>query len=107
MKEKKQLPKQVLTFNGYFIPKRFYHKDKDGFAIVPLAGCKFVNFYKHQKILHYDPARNKGFVTEIKKRMFWKYCFLLLGKSVKFLVKYPSVRRGYREHLKELAEFEK
>ena len=70
-----------------------------------LAGCKFVNFYRHQKVLHYDISKKRGFVTEMEKSAFWKYSFLLLGKSVKFLVKYPSVRKGYQNHLKELSEF--
>lgn len=107
LNEQKQLFKQMITFNGYFIPECFYKKDKDGFAIVPLAGCKFINFYKHKKILHYDISRRKGFVTEIKKSAFWKYCFLLVGKSMKFLVKYPSVRKGYKKHIKELADYQK
>ncbi len=105
LNEEKALWKQIPTFNGYFIPKCFYKKDRDDFAIVPLAGCKFVNFYKHKKVLHYDVSRKRGFVTEIKQSAFWKYSFLLLGKSVKFLVKYPSVRKGYKNHLKELADF--
>ncbi len=105
LNEEKALWKQIPTFNGYFIPKCFYKKDKDDFAIVPLAGCKFVNFYKHKKVLHYDISRKRGFVTEIKQSAFWKYSFLLLGKSVRFLVKYPSVRKGYKNHLKELADF--
>ena len=107
LNEKKQPVKQILTFNGCFIPKCFYKKDKDGFAVVPLAGCKFVNFYRHKKILHYDVSGKRGFVTEIKKSAFWKYSFLLLGKSIKFLIKYPSVCRGYKEHLKELADYKK
>ena len=107
LNEQKQLFKQIITFNGYFIPKCFYKKDKDDFAIVPLAGCKFINFYKHKRILHYDISGKRGFVTEIKKSMFWKYCFLLVGKSVKFLIKYPSVRKGYKKHLKELADYKK
>ena len=105
LNEQKHLLRQILTFNGYFIPKCFYKKDKDGFSIVPLAGCKFINFYRHKKILHYDISRKKGFVTEMKNSLFWKYCFLLLGKSIKFLLKYPSVRKGYKKHLKELSDF--
>ena len=105
LKEPKHLFGQILTFNGYFIPKCFYQKDKDGFSMAALAGCKFVNFYRHQKVLHYDISKKRGFVTEMKKSAFWKYSFLLLGKSVKFLVKYPSVRKGYQNHLKELSEF--
>lgn len=105
LNEQKHLFGQIFTFNGYFIPKCFYHKDQDGFSMAALAGCKFVNFYRHKKILHYDISKKRGFVTEMKKSAFWKYSFLLLWKSMKFLVKYPSVRKGYQDHLKELSEF--
>ena len=103
LNERKHLFGQIMTFNGYFIPKCFYKKED--FSMAKLAGCKFVNFYKHKKVLHYDVSRKRGFVTEIKRSLFWRYGFLLLGKSVKFLVKYPSVRKGYKNHLKELSEF--
>lgn len=104
--EKKHFWSQLFSLNGYLIPKCFYKKDKDGFFITDLARCRYTNFYKHAKILHYDTVRQKGYITEIKKSMLFKYAFLLIGKSVKFLIKYPSVRRGYKNHLKELSEFE-
>ena len=98
--EPEHLKKQAFTLNGYLIPYIFYHKDKDGYAICDLAGCRIVNFYKHKRVLHYDKNRRKGFVTRQKKRLLWWNLLRLCVKSVKFLLMYPFVRRGYRRHLR-------
>ncbi len=97
---------QALSGNGYLIPYVFYRKDKDGYAITDLARCRIVNFYKHKRVLHYDVTRRKGFVTVQKKWKLYSNLCRVVGKSVKFLIRYPSVRRGFREHLSELAAFE-
>lgn len=95
----------MLTLNGYLLPKVFYHKDKDHFFVADLAKCRYINFYKHQRVLHYDTANKRGFVTVQKRGKLFRYFFLLIAKSIKFAVLYPSVRRGYKKHLKELAQF--
>lgn len=100
--EPENLKKQALSLNGYLLPAR---RDKDGFVMTDLAGCRIVNFYRHKKVLHYDAKRRKGFVTVQKRRMLWWNLLRLCGKSVKFLVMYPFVRRGYRRHLRELSEY--
>ena len=103
--EPEHLKKQALTLNGYLIPCAFYSKDRDGFSMTDLAGCRIVNFYKHRRVLHYDVQRRRGFVTVQKKSRLFGNLFRLMGKSVKFLIRYPSVRRGYRQHLRELSSF--
>ena len=95
--------KQALSLNGYLIPYVFYKKDRDGFAMTDLAKCRIVNFYRHRKVLHYDIQRKKGFVTVQKKRKLFANIFRLIFRSVKFLILYPSVRKGYRSHMKELS----
>lgn len=95
---------QALTLNGYLIPNCFYKKDKDSFAITDLAKCKFVNFYKRKKVLHYDVSKHKGFVTVQKRTKIVKYGFMLIGKSLKFIVKYPKIRKGFKEHIAELTD---
>lgn len=103
--EKENLKKQALSLNGYLIPYAFYKKDKDNFYITDLAKCRIVNFYKHKRMLHYDVSRKRGFVTVQKKSKLFKNIFRLIAFSVKFLVKYPSVRKSFREHMTELADF--
>ena len=69
-----------------------------------LAGCRIVNFYKHSRVLHYDLSRGKGYVTVQKKSQLWKNIFKLMYKSVKFLIMYPHIRKGYKNHLSDLTK---
>ena len=100
--EPEKLKKQALSMNGYLIPYAFYKKDKDGFYITDLAKCRIVNFYKHRRVLHYDPQRKKGFLTVQKKRKLFANIFKLIFKSIKFLILYPSVCKGFRSHINAL-----
>ena len=90
----------LLTLNGYLLPAK-----KEDFYVVDIAKCRYVNFFRHKKVLHYDTAKHRGFVTVQKRSSMFRYFFLMLGKSIKFLIKYPSVRRGYKQHLRELADY--
>ena len=104
LSEPESLKKQALSMNGYLIPKVFYRKDKDNYSMTDLAGCRIVNFYKHNRVLHYDLSRGKGYVTVQKKSQLWKNIFKLMYKSVKFLIMYPHIRKGYKNHLSDLTK---
>ncbi len=103
--EKERLKIQALSLNGYLIPSVFYRNDKDGFYMTDLARCRIVNFYKHKRVLHYDAVRKNGFVTEQKKTRLFLNILRIITFSIKFLIKYPSVRKGFREHMAELTRF--
>lgn len=105
LSEPENLKLQALSMNGYLIPSVFYRKDKDGFSMTDLAKCRIVNFYKHKRVLHYDVSKRKGFVTRQRRTKLFKNIFKLIYKSIRFLIKYPSVRKGYKKHLKELSQF--
>ena len=98
--EPENLKKQLLTLNGYLIPSFLYKKDKDDFAVCDLAQCKFVNFYKHKRVLHYDTKTHKGYVTVQKRTKLLKYCLMLVTKSLKFLLKYPKTRKQFKTELR-------
>ena len=99
--EPENLKRQALSLNGYLVPYVFYHKDTNGYSMCDLARCRIVNFYKHKRVLHYDKRLRKGYVTIQRKRMLWWNLLRLCGKSLKFLVLYPFVRRSYRRMLEE------
>ncbi len=104
LEEYNNIKKQALTLNGYLIPSCFYKRDKDNFAIADIAKCKFVNFYKHKRVLHYDFQSKRGFVTVQKRTKLIKYGFLVIVKSIKFIFKYPKVRREFKQHLDEMTK---
>lgn len=99
LNEPEHLKKQALSLNGYLLPSFCCHHDKDGFSVAPLAGCRIVNFYKHKRVLHYDIERKKGFVTKQSRLKLLKNILRLIFCSIKFLILYPFVRRGYKRHL--------
>ena len=53
--------KRNLTFNGLFLPAK-------GEGIVQMASPKTVQFYRKKRVMHYDAAAKKAFITE---RHFW------------------------------------
>lgn len=99
--EPESLAKQFFTLNGYLLPT----KDNNDIAICDLAKCRAVNFYRRRRVLHYDPHLHKGYVTQQKRRLLWWNMLRLCGYSLKFLFRYPFVRRGYRKHLPDLTQF--
>ncbi len=105
--EKSHLKKQFLSLNGILLPSCFYRKDKDDFYMSDLAQPRVTNFYKHRRMLHYDPAAKNGYVTTIRRRRLWLNLFRLFFRSIDFMIRYPFVRRGYRRHLCELADYPK
>ena len=96
--EPEHLLKQALSLNGYLVPYVFYRKDKDDYAVCDLAQCRYVNFYKHKRVLHYDRNTHRGYVTRQKKRLLWWNILRLCIKSVKFLLCYPFARRSYQRY---------
>ena len=49
--------KRNLTFNGLFLPAK-------GEGIVQMASPKTVQFYRKKRVMHYDAAAKKAFITE-------------------------------------------
>ncbi len=90
----------IFTLNGHLLPSY-----RESFNVVDLAKCQYTNFYRHRKVLHYDVKNHRGFVTEQKRGKMFRYLFRLVGMSVRFLIRYPSVRKGYKKHLPELADY--
>ena len=105
--EPEALKKQALSMNGYLLPGFCDKKDKDGYSIADLADCRIVNFYRHKRVLHFDTKTRRGFVTVRKRRKLWWNLLRIAGVSIRFLICYPFVRRGYRKHLDTLAQYPK
>lgn len=53
--------RRLLSLNGLLFPPK-------GDGIVPMAEAIGVNFYRKRRVMHYDAAGSKGFITE---RSFW------------------------------------
>ena len=90
------LKKQMMTLNGALIPSVFYPKDTEKLFVCDLAKCRPVNFYRHKRVLHYDPKSRRGYVTRQSRIKLFFNLLRLAFFSLKFLIRYPVARRSYR-----------
>lgn len=98
-KMRKELCKDVafrhaITFNGYLIPKCFYDKD---IAQMDIAKFSVDDFYLKKRVLQYDSATQRGFVSEIKKSVIIKAGAKLFKYLFVFLFKYRSTAKKYKK----------
>lgn len=84
--------RQILTWNGYFLPK-FLYKKEAGFA--DMERCKAINCYARKKVVQYSFIKNKGFVSEIKKSAPFVYGWRLFIMFFKLLFTRISLRKRY------------
>lgn len=79
---------RYLTMNGYLLPaKRVKNKEVQ---VVSMSLCRPINFYRQKRVLNYDEASGKGFVTEKS----WKSTFKALAGLFKITCR--SVFTFYR-----------
>jgi len=93
-KHKKFGFKNVITLNGYLLPKCFYSKET---AQVDMTRYKYGDFYMKRRIVQFNEKTGTGFVTEIKKSELLK----AWGKLIKYffimMFKYRKTAKQYAE----------
>ncbi|QOX65077.1 glycosyltransferase family 2 protein [Anoxybacterium hadale] len=97
---------EVITLNGYLLPRMFYSKGSLPYTIVPMAGCSEVHFYKADKVLHYNLAERKGFVTKLDKRKLWTIGAKAIPVVIQLLLKYKKAAASYQTRVDEITSFE-
>lgn len=93
-KHKKFGFKNVITLNGYLVPKCFYSKE---IAQVDMTRYKYGDFYMKRRVVQFNEKTGTGFVTEIKKSELLK----AWGKLIKYffimVFKYRKTAKQYAE----------
>ncbi len=84
--------KNLITLNGYLIPKCFYKK---GIAQIDIRDYSVGDFYKQRQVLQFNALTGKSFVTEIKKSAIFKYGFKLIGYFFKLLFRYRLTAKKF------------
>jgi len=82
--------KRILTLNGLLLPAR-------GEAIVPVAALKSIMFYRKKRVMHYDAASRKAFVTRKSNREAWKCIYKTLKLNRKISRRLAGAQQAYRE----------
>lgn len=91
----KKIP-QLLTCNGYLIPRCFYKKE---IGQADLVKCKASAFYMHSRMLQFNIYSNQGFVTEIKKSAIFTAAFKLFIYFFKMIFKGRKTAKDFRENV--------
>ncbi len=87
---KKARIKRILTLNGLLLPAR-------GEAIVPVNNLRSVMFYRKRRVMHYDAASRKAFVTEKSGKESWRCIFKTLKLAAKLSRRLPKAQQAYRQ----------
>lgn len=91
---------RFLTCNGYLLPaKRISGKN---IQVVSMAVCFPSNFYRQNRVLNYDPASAKGFVTQRSRKEALRAVGRLLGVTWRAMFRYHRAMRAFRKHSQEL-----
>ena len=80
---------RMLTFNGLLLPAK-----RD--AVVSMAQCRPVNFYRAKRVLHYDVTSRKAFVTEKKMGKSLGVLFNLACMTGKVLLRFDGTVAKFR-----------
>lgn len=87
--------KRNLTFNGLFLPAK-------GESIVQMASPKTVQFYRKKRVMHYDAATKKAFITKRSVRASIKYIIRTIGMLLLVSLRLKKAQEKYRAEGKKL-----
>ncbi len=95
--------RQMLTLNGYLVPKLFYSsKDKKGYRSADLSKKSTKPFYKAIRVLQYNTEAQKGFVTRLDKGQLISASFRLFLMFFRLIFSYRKIANAYRAALPQL-----
>lgn len=88
---------RLATFNGYLLPTKSMKNKKD-MKSVSMAQCRPINFYRQSKVVNYDAASGKAFVTEKSISQALKAMFGLIGMTFKIIFGYKRARKDLQDN---------
>ena len=86
---------EVVTLNGYLVPKKFYRET----CIADMVYPKPVNFYLTRKVVNYNPYTRQAFVSEINKGKLFYGWGKIIRISFAMMFKYFKAAKSYRQDL--------
>lgn len=82
--------KRNLSFNGLFL-------SSNGENIVPMSNAKTCQFYRKKRVMHYDPASRKAFITERSIGTSVKCLTKTTGMLFEISLKFKKAQKEYKE----------
>lgn len=83
--------KRHLSFNGLFLPAK-------GKNIVSVTAARTPQFYRKEKVMHYDAAGKKAFITERSVKTSIKCLAKTIGILFEISFKLKKAQNAYREN---------
>ncbi|MDE7179348.1 MAG: glycosyltransferase [Lachnospiraceae bacterium] len=91
--------KRNLSFNGLFLPSK-------GENVVSMSAAKTSQFYRKKRVMHYDAAGKKAFITERSLGKSMKYLAKTIAMLFVISFKLTKAQQAYREDGLELRTLE-
>lgn len=88
-----------LSFNGLFLPAK-------GNNIVNMSFAKTPMFYRKKRVMHYDEAAKKAFITERSVMLSLKYIIKTTGMLFVIMFRLKNAQKKYRTDGLELRKLE-
>lgn len=89
---------QVITLNGYLIPRHRYPKSElNSFRLIEMNESKPKAMYKANTVVQYNHIAGKGFVTHLKKGELIFAGLGLLVRSFRLFFCYKHISKGYKK----------
>ncbi|MBQ9927582.1 MAG: glycosyltransferase family 2 protein [Lachnospiraceae bacterium] len=95
---------RYVTLNGYFLPAK-RQKNKEC-QIVSMSMCRPINFYREKRVLNYDEASGKGFVTEKNWISTLKAMFGLFRITIVSIFSFSRAMKKFRKESTEVMQGE-
>lgn len=86
---------RIASFNGLFLPP-----NRD--VIVSMVSCRPINCYRAKRVMFYDSASKKAFVTERDVRKMISLLFQMCAMERRINREYDEARRNFTENATEL-----
>lgn len=83
--------KRNLSFNGLILPN-------NGENVVPMSKAKTCQFYRKKRVMHYDPAGKKAFITERSVGKTMKFLGKTIGMLFEISFKLKKAQNEYRKN---------
>lgn len=88
---------RLATMNGYLLPAKKIRSGGDVKA-VSMAQCRPINFYRQSKVVNYDVASGKAFLTQRSWKLALKSLWGLVGMTFKILTKYEKAKKDLQDN---------
>lgn len=88
---------RLLSCNGYLLPAKKLRTKRE-IKAVSMSQCRPINFFRHSKVVNYDPASGKAFVTERSYKEAFRSVLGLLVITFKVLAGYNRAKKDFQDN---------